>query len=125
MVTEILNFFTDLISICRSSSSVISICSLNPSCLLQASGGPTRRSLPKMAVNFGKKTRERLSKSGKGGKSVNGGESWDGGGSVAEDGAETDSGVGADSELSSAGKMSNNGSTPHDLDSRTMQVSSV
>uniref|UniRef100_A0A0K8S7B2 Hyccin n=1 Tax=Lygus hesperus TaxID=30085 RepID=A0A0K8S7B2_LYGHE len=92
------------------------------------SGGPTRRSLPKMAVNFGKKTRERLSKGGKGGKSINGGDSWDGGGGgglAGEDSAETDSGVGADSELSSGGKLSNNGSTPHDLDSRTMQVSSV
>lgn len=83
-----------------------------------------------MAVNFGKKTRERLSKTGKSissgsvGKTINGGDSWDAGGG-GEDGAETDSGVGADSELSSGGKASNNGSASHDLDSRTMQVSSV
>lgn len=89
------------------------------------SGGPTRRSLPKMAVNFGKKTRERLSKGGKLSKTVNGGESWESGTGGGEDSTETDSGVGADAELSSGGKMSNNGTASHDMDARTMQVSSV
>uniref|UniRef100_A0A069DV98 Putative beta-catenin-tcf/lef signaling pathway component drctnnb1a n=1 Tax=Panstrongylus megistus TaxID=65343 RepID=A0A069DV98_9HEMI len=105
--------------------------------------GQARRSLPKMAVNFGKKTRERLSKgrslSSAGqqqqqlqqqqqqptqqtgqqrGSTVNGNDSWDGDSNEVQ---ENDSGMG-DSVPS---EPPPNGTAHHDHDTRTMQVSSV
>ncbi|KAL1140967.1 hypothetical protein AAG570_000893 [Ranatra chinensis] len=94
----------------------------------------SRRSLPKMAVTLGKKTRERLSKSGRGPRLVNG--AGQGGDpppppDTAEDTTDTDSAVivitGADNnstEITHLRKSSN--SNVHNSDSaRTMQVSSV
>ncbi|XP_014244102.1 protein FAM126B isoform X2 [Cimex lectularius] len=79
--------------------------------------GPTRRSLPKMAVNFGKKTRERLSKGKL--RTVNGGDAWE-----SSDHTEPDVETALlTTEVET--KPSNNGSTPHEVDGRTMQVSSV